>query len=148
MSLEQIPSVHELVEHLSVRVQGTPRPLVVDATRAVLDDYRRSLKDTGGSALSSEALAERVVEQLDRDLKTPLAPVLNATGVILHTGLGRQHGLRRRRRASRARVVGGLHADPGNGLLGWGAMLSNRLEHVGRDDAVSGVAHWKAPRDL
>ena len=54
--LEDIPSVHELVEHLSTRVQGTPRPIVVDATRAVLDDYRRCLVETGAITTASAIL--------------------------------------------------------------------------------------------
>ncbi|NIW32003.1 MAG: L-seryl-tRNA(Sec) selenium transferase, partial [Actinobacteria bacterium] len=42
-----------------------------------------------GVSLSADVLAERVADRLDRDREPPLAPVINATGVILHTGLGR-----------------------------------------------------------
>jgi L-seryl-tRNA(Ser) seleniumtransferase len=88
MSLEHIPSVNEVVERVTT-VAAVPRPLVVDATRAVIDQYRQSLLADDATAVSAETLATRVAERLVRDLRPPLAPVINATGIIIHTGLGR-----------------------------------------------------------
>ncbi len=88
MSLEHIPSVNEVVERVTTAA-AVPRPLVVDATRAVIDQYRRSLLADESAAVSADALAARVAERLVRDLRPPLAPVINATGIIIHTGLGR-----------------------------------------------------------
>ena len=88
MSLEHIPSVNEVVERVAAGA-STPRPLVVDATRAVLDRYRRSLLTDATAVVSAETLAARVGERLERELRPLLAPVINATGIILHTGLGR-----------------------------------------------------------
>ena len=88
MSLEHIPSVNEVVEHVTTAA-AVPRPLVVDATRAVIDQYRQSLLADEAAVVSAETLATRVAERLVRELRPPLTPVINATGIIIHTGLGR-----------------------------------------------------------
>ncbi len=108
MSLEHIPSVNELVQRVSTTAPaaGMPRPLVVDATRAVLDQYRRSLIEDEAAVLSTEVLTERVGERLDRELAAPLAPVINATGIIIHTGLGRAPLARRAVAAMEAVAAG------------------------------------------
>ena len=88
MTLEHIPSVNEVVERVTTAA-AVPRPLVVDATRAVIDQYRQSLLADDGVSVSTETLATRVAERLVRELRPPLAPLINATGIIIHTGLGR-----------------------------------------------------------
>jgi len=108
MSLQHIPSVNELVQRVSTTspAAGMPRPLVVDATRAVLDQYRRSLIEDEAAVLSTEVLTERVGERLDRELAVPLVPVINATGIIIHTGLGRAPLARRAVAAMEAVAAG------------------------------------------
>ncbi len=108
MSLEHIPSVNELVQRVSTTppVARMPRPLVVDATRAVLDQYRRSLIEDDAAVLSAEALTERIGERLENELAAPLRPVINATGIIIHTGLGRAPLARRAVAAMEAVAAG------------------------------------------
>ncbi|MDB4908170.1 MAG: L-seryl-tRNA(Sec) selenium transferase [Gemmatimonadetes bacterium] len=62
-----------------------PRSLVLDAIRATLDDARR-----GGPRFDAagEWLAQAASRVLDMQ-RLSLRPVLNATGVVLHTNLGR-----------------------------------------------------------
>ena len=62
------------------------RPLVADELRGVLREARAD--DTAAPA-SPEEWAERVHEAIERRLRPSLRPVLNATGVVLHTNLGR-----------------------------------------------------------
>ena len=62
------------------------RPIVVDELRALLREARA---DDVSVPASPEAWAERVHEALARRLRPSLRPVLNATGVVLHTNLGR-----------------------------------------------------------
>jgi len=108
VSLEHIPSVNELVQRVSTTppAAGMPRPLVVDATRVVLDQYRRSLIDDEAPVLSDDALTERVGERLENELAAPLKPVINATGIIIHTGLGRAPLARRAVAAMEAVAAG------------------------------------------
>jgi len=88
-----IPSVTELLslpeaENWLTRV---PRAVLVDAIRAELESYRMTLSngssaETGPSLLQMVAGIDQRVEQLS---KAPLPEVINGTGILLHTGLGR-----------------------------------------------------------
>lgn len=98
--LRQIPSVDELLAlprlaELSKRVD---RNLVVEVARAVLADLRaritgetRSviLAEISGLASDPASLEKRITMLVERILSHSLQPVINATGVILHTNLGR-----------------------------------------------------------
>jgi L-seryl-tRNA(Ser) seleniumtransferase len=91
-----LPSVDRLLSHpavaslLSLYGRG---PVRVQAQREV-DDLRRRLAadpPLSGSARDAavEALPERIAERLTALLGNPLRRVLNATGIFLHTNLGR-----------------------------------------------------------
>ncbi len=86
----EIPAVEALLQTASVTALTARygRPLVLDGIRSVLAEIREKSGD-GGSIPSREALASLVEARLDGWLKPSLAPVINATGVILHTNLGR-----------------------------------------------------------
>ncbi len=91
----ELPSVDELVHlpdaaALSVSY-GTPA--VTDAARAVLERLRQEiasgLLDEAALKLAVGGLTRAIEEQLRQALQPSLRPVINATGVILHTNLGR-----------------------------------------------------------
>ena len=92
--LRQIPSVDELLAQprlaaLSKRVE---RNLVVEVARTVLADLRaRIAGDSNWTALGLNAASveELISTAVERILSRSLQPVINATGVILHTNLGR-----------------------------------------------------------
>src|SRR5271155_1518006 len=98
--LRQLPGVDELVAqpHLAELAARTGRGLVVEIARAVLADVRARIVGAGtvdGVArvdvvvLVRESIEERVAGEVARILARSLQPVINATGVILHTNLGR-----------------------------------------------------------
>jgi L-seryl-tRNA(Ser) seleniumtransferase len=98
--LRQIPSVDELLAQprlaeLSKRVDHN---LVVEVARTVLDDLRARITGRVATAILAEIspvacdaalLEERITALVERILARSLLPVINATGVILHTNLGR-----------------------------------------------------------
>jgi L-seryl-tRNA(Ser) seleniumtransferase len=92
--LRQIPSVDELLmqPRLAGLTKRVDRNLVVEVARAVLADLRgRIAEDSNWTAISlDEASVEELISaQVERILSRSLQPVINATGVILHTNLGR-----------------------------------------------------------
>ena len=92
--LRQIPSVDELLAQprLAALKQRVDRELLVEITRTVLADLRGRIAGEGTAAvtaLDSSALEERIASMVEGVLASSLEPVINATGVILHTNLGR-----------------------------------------------------------
>ncbi|HEY6265086.1 MAG TPA: L-seryl-tRNA(Sec) selenium transferase [Candidatus Acidoferrum sp.] len=92
--LRQIPSVDELLlqPRLAALSSRVDRNLVVEVARAILSGLRaRIAGDSKGTALAAnlESVEELVAAEVERILSRSLQPVINATGVILHTNLGR-----------------------------------------------------------
>jgi L-seryl-tRNA(Ser) seleniumtransferase len=92
--LRQIPSVDELLAlpRLSALAKRVDREVVVEVARAVLTDLRARI--SGGTnwmalAINAASVEELISAQVERILSRSLLPVINATGVILHTNLGR-----------------------------------------------------------
>jgi len=92
--LRQIPSVDELLlqPRLAALSKRVDRNLVVEVARAVLADLRgRIAEDSNWTAVSLDgaSVEELISTQVEKILSRSLQPVINATGVILHTNLGR-----------------------------------------------------------
>ncbi len=92
--LRQIPSVDELLAQprLAALSKRVDRNLVVEVARVVLADLRgRIAEDSNWTAISlaGASVEELISVQVERILSRSLQPVINATGVILHTNLGR-----------------------------------------------------------
>ena len=83
-----LPSVSALLETPGVRalLDQAPRSLVFDAVRQTIDTARRAPEQTPGAP---DDWTAAVREALDRARRPSLRPVINATGVVLHTNLGR-----------------------------------------------------------
>lgn len=89
--LRALPSVDVLIGALAGEsaLAGVPRPRLAAAVREALNAERRRLLEAGGPAADAAALGGRIVAALTRSGLFSLAPVINATGVVLHTNLGR-----------------------------------------------------------
>jgi L-seryl-tRNA(Ser) seleniumtransferase len=98
--LRQIPSVDELLAQprLAALSKRVDRNLVVEVARAVLGDLRARIAGEMASTAMAEfaalaadptTLEEQIGAMVERILARSLQPVINATGVILHTNLGR-----------------------------------------------------------
>ncbi len=83
----ELPSVSQLLESAGVKslVAAHPRQLVVDAVRLAVSEAR----DTGVSPRTPEEWIERIGVALRNSRLPSLRRVFNATGVVLHTNLGR-----------------------------------------------------------
>jgi L-seryl-tRNA(Ser) seleniumtransferase len=92
--LRQIPSVDELLAQprlvsLAKRIE---RDLLLEVTRATLSDLRAKITDGPQIvrlSLDHASLEAHITNFVEQILARSLQPVINATGVILHTNLGR-----------------------------------------------------------
>jgi L-seryl-tRNA(Ser) seleniumtransferase len=92
--LRRIPSVDELLAQprLAELAGRVDRSVLVEVTRAVLAEVRATIAGDPAftvQTLDPSSLEERIAAQVERILTRSLQPVINATGVILHTNLGR-----------------------------------------------------------
>jgi len=89
--LRSLPSVDLVLSEpaLSPALEQWPIPEVVDAVRAELDSARALLGDGAATAFAPADIAESARRGLNGQLQSSLRRVINATGVIIHTNLGR-----------------------------------------------------------
>ena len=88
--LRQIPSVDQLIKTKPITdcISEFGRPLTLQAIRTVLEEVRLRYSE-GDSIPVEEDLLIGVIDKLASWTAPTLQPVINATGVILHTNLGR-----------------------------------------------------------
>lgn len=87
----RIPAVEELLGRPSLREleKRASRPLVREAIREVLEALRHRIAAGDDPAFSPASLELEIVRRIESALSFSLQPIINATGVILHTNLGR-----------------------------------------------------------
>lgn len=86
----QLPSVDKLLsdERLRMLESDYSRSLVLSATRETLEEFREAIAQ-GNPPPTVAGLVDAVIERAKAIGDASLVPVINATGVILHTNLGR-----------------------------------------------------------
>jgi L-seryl-tRNA(Ser) seleniumtransferase len=111
--LSALPAVHELAAALDA-----PHVLAVAAARRAIDERRELV--LAGSDSGRPSLLERARELLDQLQRPSMRRVLNATGVIVHTNLGRAPLARAAREAvaRAAEGYGNLELDLDSGQRG------------------------------
>ncbi len=86
MDLRDLPSVNEVVERLSPSVRRLPHGLLVAEARHAIDAARDAIRSGIAAAKPIEAAVQ---DALAGWTQPSLRRVINATGVVLHTNLGR-----------------------------------------------------------
>ncbi len=111
----RLPAVHALVDEAAA-LGPAPRWAVVEAARRAIDRARAAIKAGGQGSVAAADVARLAAELAS----PPLRRVINATGVVLHTNLGRAPLADEARRAI-DEVAGGyanLEYDLGKGERG------------------------------
>jgi L-seryl-tRNA(Ser) seleniumtransferase len=88
--LQNLPSLDALLlqNRSKLLIQKFSRELTVKSLRVSLESFRDAIK-SGASSPSQESIFEHTEDQLKMWLKPSLVPIINASGIILHTNLGR-----------------------------------------------------------
>ena len=127
-----LPAVDTLLRHEAIAplLPRVPRALVLEAVRATLDEARATLRRARTrEAPGADALARDAAARAERLARPQLVRVLNATGVVLHTNLGRAPLAEEARRAV-AEVAAGYSS------------LEYDLDRGGRGERGTGAERW------
>lgn len=83
----ELPSINSLLQTAAVRelLEKHPRRVVLDAVRRTIEAARQR----GGAQRSEEQWAASIASAVDEATRPSLRRVINATGVVIHTNLGR-----------------------------------------------------------
>ena len=86
-----LPSVSKLLDAhpLAAARDRHPPSAITDAARSAIDALRAKLAAGEAVSVSVESLAAQVAASLDSQVQPAIRAVINATGVVLHTNLGR-----------------------------------------------------------
>lgn len=90
-TLRQLPAVSRILQDEQVQqaIQQHGRELVVDCVRQVLDGLREQIKQGEAVKVDLPLVVNEVMHTVQRWRARSLRRAINATGVLLHTGLGR-----------------------------------------------------------
>ena len=99
--LRNLPKIDELVMRLERLHDVYGKDMVTTACREIIDEMRSTLLSGGDCDVAPKAVEMAVEKKLEAIYAPHLHSVINATGVVLHTNLGRAVLSERAARAER-----------------------------------------------
>jgi L-seryl-tRNA(Ser) seleniumtransferase len=88
--LKVIPKVDVLLSDKRIfELKGIPRIIIVDSTRETLEIIRKGVLSHKIEAIDYEAIIDEILNRIDFNSRMHLRRVINGTGTVLHTNLGR-----------------------------------------------------------
>ncbi len=86
--LRNLPAIHILLDRLGEVSPDIPPSVARSACRQILDELRKEVLE-GGKIPSEDLILERITERVTHLSTSSMGDVINATGIVLHTALGR-----------------------------------------------------------
>lgn len=91
-----LPSVDELLQNKKIQdlQKAMPRSVVTDSIREAVDYFRKEIVGLGEDLVDSfelgmDKVVDKVMSTVEKNAEKSLVNVINATGIVLHTNLGR-----------------------------------------------------------
>ncbi|MCD8317290.1 MAG: L-seryl-tRNA(Sec) selenium transferase, partial [Eggerthellaceae bacterium] len=89
--LRKLPSVDEILEsgYMLALTGLLPHSVLLSCARSAVDEARNDVLSGKTDSIDVDAITESAFKSAIRNLKPSLRKVINATGVVIHTNLGR-----------------------------------------------------------
>ena len=87
--LRQIPKVDDLLRLPQLSGLDCPHPVLTEAVRETIEQLRQQILAGETPSLDSESICSAILRLVQKKTTMSLRPVINATGIVLHTNLGR-----------------------------------------------------------
>ena len=87
--LRKIPKVDELLRLPELSELSCPHTILTESVRETIDRVRQQILSGEQPSLEAEQLCRQVLALVHKKTPMSLRPVINATGIVLHTNLGR-----------------------------------------------------------
>lgn len=87
--LRNLPQVDEILNEEKIKVLDSPHDFLVNCVREVITDIRSGVLDGKIDRVDKERIVSDVLNKLNKKSKPSFRRVINATGTVLHTNLGR-----------------------------------------------------------
>lgn len=89
--VKQLPQVEEVLKSSRMQelAESTPRPLLTNAVRHEIGTLRKQILAGETPTFSIDTIVDGAAERISLLMKPSLRRVINATGVVIHTNLGR-----------------------------------------------------------
>ncbi|WP_027625014.1 L-seryl-tRNA(Sec) selenium transferase [Clostridium lundense] len=89
--LRSLPKVDEILkeEIMEEAIKKNSRGLILDCIRETVDWYRNNIVNGKINDISKETILKSIISNLNKKNDLHLKKVINATGIVIHTNLGR-----------------------------------------------------------
>ncbi len=91
LQLKSLPGVDHILTLAETddRFARIPRSLVLESVRRAIDNTRTKIREGSPVTINDEVIIKQAALLAAQKMKNRLTPLINATGVVLHTNLGR-----------------------------------------------------------
>ena len=86
--LKSIPKIDKFIKNKTF--DGFSKELITKISKEVIDNLRKNILDENVSFIDENILISQVIENYNQIISPSLQSVINATGIIVHTNLGRR----------------------------------------------------------
>ena len=87
--LRKIPKVDDLLRHPSLAGVTEQHTILTESIRETINSLRQSILAGNEPCLETQCICDQVLALVQEKTSMNLRPVINATGIVLHTNLGR-----------------------------------------------------------
>ena len=88
-ALRQLPSIDEIIISEKINNYSLPRTLIKNIIQDTIHGLRQDIINNIISKSIIDTIKNSVIQQLDQILDFSIKPIINGTGIVLHTGFGR-----------------------------------------------------------